>query len=79
MSPKGRNGNTNQIKSNAMKKALHITLSGAIITAIIGLTIMFTGGLAEQKIIIDFSVPFLLIAEVLCLVSIALQLIINRR
>jgi len=62
-----------------MKKALHITLSGAIITAIIGLTIMFTGGLAEQKIIIDFSVPFLLIAEVLCLVSIALQLIINRR
>jgi hypothetical protein len=62
-----------------MKKALHITLSGAIITAIIGLTIMFTGGLAEQKIIIDFSVPFLLIAEILCIVSIALQLIINRR
>jgi hypothetical protein len=62
-----------------MKKALHITLSGAIITAIIGFTIMFTGALAEEKTIVDFSVPMLLICEVLCVVSIALQLIINRR
>jgi len=62
-----------------MKKALHITLSGAIITAIIGFTIMFTGALAEQKPILDFAVPVLLTCEVLCVVSIALQLIIERR
>ena len=62
-----------------MKKALHITLSGAIITAIIGFTIMFTGALAEQKPILDSAVPVLLTCEVLCVVSIALQLIIERR
>jgi hypothetical protein len=62
-----------------MKKALHVTLSGAIITAIIGFTIMFTGALAEEKTITDFAVPVILICEVLCIVSIVLQLIINRR
>jgi len=62
-----------------MKKALHITLSGAIITAVIGLTIMFTGAVTEQRPILDFSVGFLLTAEILCVTAIALQLIINRQ
>lgn len=62
-----------------MKKALHITLSGAIISAVIGLTIMFTGAVTEQRPILDFSVGFLLVAEVGCILGIVLQLMLNRR
>lgn len=62
-----------------MKKALHITLSGAIISAVIGLTIMFTGAVTNERPILDFSVGFLLVAEVGCILGIVLQLIINRR
>lgn len=62
-----------------MKKALYITLSGAIISATIGLTIMLIGAATEQRPILDFGVPFILTAEVLCLTSIALQMIIERK
>jgi hypothetical protein len=62
-----------------MKKALNITMSGLIITAIIGFTIMLVGAAANEPIIIDFSVPFLITSEVFCIVSLVLALIVERR
>jgi hypothetical protein len=62
-----------------MKKAVDITFAGAIITALLGISVIFTGIFANNELVTKSSLNLLLTSEVLCVAGIVLKLIENRR
>lgn len=62
-----------------MKKAVDITFTGAVITALLGISVIFTGIFANNEEVTKSSLNLLITSEVLCVTGIVLKLIENRR